>query len=65
MKAFSVCRPTVMLPGELVPTAFYTSGGGGGIDVPERPIQILFGGPDRRMLFILGHHTLYAVFISS
>ncbi len=33
----------------------------GEIDVPERPIQILFGGADRRTLFILGHHTLYAV----
>jgi sugar lactone lactonase YvrE len=33
----------------------------GQIDVPERPIQILFGGSDRRTLFILGHHTLYAV----
>jgi sugar lactone lactonase YvrE len=33
----------------------------GRIDVPERPIQLLFGGPDRRTLFILSHHTLYAV----
>jgi sugar lactone lactonase YvrE len=33
----------------------------GRIDVPERPIQLLFGGPDRRTLFILTHHTLYAV----
>jgi hypothetical protein len=33
----------------------------GRIDVPERPIQLLFGGPDRRTLFILGHHTVYAV----
>ena len=33
----------------------------GEIDVPERPIQILFGGPDRRTLFILTHHALYAV----
>ena len=33
----------------------------GRIDVPERPIQVLFGGPDRRTLFILTHHTLYAV----
>ena len=33
----------------------------GQIDVPERPIDILFGGPDRRTLFILGHRTLYAV----
>ncbi len=33
----------------------------GRIDVPERPIQLVFGGPDRRTLFILGHHTLYAV----
>ena len=33
----------------------------GRIDVPERPIDILFGEPDHRTLFILGHHTLYAV----
>jgi len=33
----------------------------GEIDVPERPIGLLFGGPDRRTLFILTHHTLYAV----
>jgi hypothetical protein len=33
----------------------------GQIDVPERPIQLIFGGPDRGTLFILGHHTLYAV----
>ena len=33
----------------------------GRIDVPERPIQLVFGGADRRTLFILGHHTLYAV----
>jgi sugar lactone lactonase YvrE len=31
------------------------------IDVPERPVDVLFGGPDRRTLFILAHHTLYAV----
>jgi hypothetical protein len=33
----------------------------GRIDVPERPLQILFGGADRRTLFILSHHALYAV----
>jgi hypothetical protein len=33
----------------------------GRIDVPERPLQLVFGGPDRRTLFILTHHTLYAV----
>jgi hypothetical protein len=33
----------------------------GRIDVPERPTQILFGGADRRTLFVLTHHTLYAV----
>jgi sugar lactone lactonase YvrE len=33
----------------------------GRIDVPERPIQLLFGGSDLRTLFILTHHTLYAV----
>ncbi len=30
------------------------------IDVPERPLQIVFGGPDRKTLFILAHHALYA-----
>ena len=32
----------------------------GQIDVPERPIDIAFGGPDRRTLFILAHHALFA-----
>ena len=32
----------------------------GRIDVPERPLQLLFGGKDRRTLFILTHHALYA-----
>lgn len=31
----------------------------GRIDVPERPLQILFGGQDGRTLFILTHHALY------
>ncbi|HEX7359002.1 MAG TPA: glycosyl hydrolase family 28-related protein [Bryobacteraceae bacterium] len=31
------------------------------IDVPQRPIDIVVGGPDRRTLFILSHHTLFAV----
>jgi len=31
------------------------------IDVPERPIDIVFGGPDRKTLFILTHHALYAL----
>ena len=31
------------------------------IDVPERPIDIVFGGVDRRTLFILAHHALFAV----
>jgi DNA-binding beta-propeller fold protein YncE len=33
----------------------------GQIDVPERPLQLLFGGADGRTLFILTHHALYAV----
>jgi hypothetical protein len=33
----------------------------GRIDVPERPIQILFGGADGHTLFILAHHALYSV----
>jgi len=33
----------------------------GQIDVPERPIQVLFGGTDRRTLFILTHGGLYGV----
>jgi hypothetical protein len=32
----------------------------GQIDVPDRPLQILFGGSDGRTLFILTHHALYA-----
>ncbi|WP_439649536.1 glycosyl hydrolase family 28-related protein [Hephaestia mangrovi] len=33
----------------------------GQIDVPERPLQLIFGGADHRTLFILTHHALYAV----
>jgi len=33
----------------------------GRIDVPERPIDIVFGGPGGHTLFILAHHALYAV----
>jgi hypothetical protein len=32
----------------------------GRIDVPDRPLQLLFGGTDGRTLFILTHHALYA-----
>lgn len=32
----------------------------GRIDVPDRPLQLLFGGEDRRTLYILTHHALYA-----
>lgn len=35
----------------------------GRIDVPERPLQILFGGSDGSTLFILTHHALYAATI--
>jgi hypothetical protein len=33
----------------------------GRIRVPERPIDLVFGGPDRRTLYIFTHSTLYAV----
>jgi len=33
----------------------------GRLDIPERPLQLIFGGPDRRTLFILTHRALYAV----
>jgi hypothetical protein len=33
----------------------------GRIDVPERPLQLIFGGADRKTLFILAHHALFAV----
>ncbi len=33
----------------------------GRIDVPERPLQILFGGANGQTLFILTHHSLYSV----
>jgi len=32
----------------------------GRIDVPERPLQLLFGGADGRTLYILTHHALYS-----
>lgn len=40
----------------------YDAGGRaqGRIDVPERPLQLLFGGADGRTLFILTHHALYS-----
>jgi hypothetical protein len=31
------------------------------IDVPERPVDLVFGGADRRTLYILTHHSLYSV----
>jgi sugar lactone lactonase YvrE len=31
------------------------------IDVPQRPINILFGGSDGRTLYILAHRALYFV----
>jgi hypothetical protein len=31
------------------------------IDVPDRPLQLIFGGKDGRTLYILTHHSLYAV----
>lgn len=33
----------------------------GQIDVPERPLQLLVGGPDQKTLFVLSHHALYAL----
>ncbi|MFP5206508.1 MAG: glycosyl hydrolase family 28-related protein [Acidobacteriota bacterium] len=33
----------------------------GRIDVPERPIDLVFGGADHRTLYILAHHSLYAL----
>ncbi|MDB5456313.1 MAG: SMP-30/Gluconolaconase/LRE domain protein [Caulobacter sp.] len=33
----------------------------GRIDVPERPLQLIFGGPDKQTLFVLTHHALYRV----
>jgi len=33
----------------------------GRIDVPERPLDIVFGGAGKRTLFILGHRALFAV----
>ncbi|WP_323143694.1 glycosyl hydrolase family 28-related protein [Massilia phyllosphaerae] len=35
----------------------------GRIDVPARPLQLVFGGRDGRTLFILTHHALYATTI--
>jgi len=30
-------------------------------DVPERPLDLVFGGAGGRALFILAHHALFAV----
>lgn len=37
----------------------------GEIDIPERPIDMVFGGPDRRTLFILSHHALFAIQVAA
>jgi len=37
----------------------------GRIDVPERPLQLIFGGADKRTLYILTHHSLYATQVKS
>jgi sugar lactone lactonase YvrE len=31
------------------------------IEVPERPLQLVFGGLNKRTLFALAHHTLFAI----
>ncbi|WP_254063206.1 SMP-30/gluconolactonase/LRE family protein, partial [Caulobacter sp. S45] len=33
----------------------------GRIDIPERPIGLIFGGPDRRTLYVLSQHALFGV----
>jgi sugar lactone lactonase YvrE len=33
----------------------------GQIDTPERPLQLVLGGRDRKTLFVLTHHSLYAL----
>uniref|UniRef100_Q01VU7 SMP-30/Gluconolaconase/LRE domain protein n=1 Tax=Solibacter usitatus (strain Ellin6076) TaxID=234267 RepID=Q01VU7_SOLUE len=33
------------------------------IEVPERPLDIVFGGAGRRTLFVLTHHALFAYFL--
>ena len=33
----------------------------GRIDIPERPLQLVFGSPKKQTLFVLTHHALYAV----
>jgi sugar lactone lactonase YvrE len=35
----------------------------GTIEVPERPIDLAFGGSDHRTLFILSHHSLFSIAI--
>jgi sugar lactone lactonase YvrE len=33
----------------------------GRVDIPERPLQLVFGGPGKQTLFVLTHRALYAV----
>jgi hypothetical protein len=37
----------------------------GHIEVPQRPLQVVIGGSDRRTLFVLTHHALYAVALAA
>ncbi|HEX3893097.1 MAG TPA: glycosyl hydrolase family 28-related protein [Terracidiphilus sp.] len=37
----------------------------GEIDVPERPLDLVFGGADRQTLFILAHHALFSVRVAA
>jgi sugar lactone lactonase YvrE len=33
------------------------------IDVPERPLDLVFGGEDHSTLFILAHHAIFATHV--
>jgi sugar lactone lactonase YvrE len=37
----------------------------GRLDIPERPLQLLFGGADGKTLYVLTHHALYAAKLNS
>jgi sugar lactone lactonase YvrE len=59
-RGYAVCCNVFIANGQIL--AYDESGRPiGQIVVPERPLQILFGDADKRTLFILTHHALYAV----
>jgi sugar lactone lactonase YvrE len=53
-------KGTVTATGSLTDLKLFAETGGETV-VPEWPIDLVFGGTDQRTLYILTHHSIYAV----